>query len=106
MPKDREIIYAVADGVRIVYKRSSAYPIEYAILLQIHNGDGWETQISCDNAHEGERRDGSVDDHHFHRYADGRKRSPQSLPFTVEDTNDAMHKAIRWFADNWEELIS
>ena len=106
MPKDREIIYALGEGVRIVYRRSSAYPIEYAILLQIHNGDGWETQISCDNAHEGERRDSSVDDHHFHRYSDGQKRSPQSLPFTVKGTNDAMHKAIRWLADKWEELIS
>ena len=106
MTKDREIVLQISEQVRIVYMRSSAYPYEYAVMLQTHNGEGWETKIIADNSHEGERRDESVDDHHCHRYADGKKRSPESLPFKVSDANEAMAKAIEWFADEWEELIS
>lgn len=100
------MILPISATVRIVYMRSSAYPYEYAVMLQIHNGGGWETMIVADNSHEGERRDDAVDDHHCHRYADGQKQSPESLPYTATDANDAMAKAIRWFADEWEELIS
>lgn len=106
MSKDRENPLWVTEEIRILYRRSSTYPYEYAIMLQIHKGDGWETIISADNAHAGERRDSGVDDHHCHRYSGGKKRSPESLPYPVKDTNDAMAKAIRWFADEWEELIS
>ena len=106
MPKDREHPLWITEEVRILYKRSSAHPVEYAIMLQIHNGDGWETVISVDNSHEGERRDETVDDHHCHVYSKGAKQSAEALPFEVADTNDAMAKAIQWFADEWEELIS
>ena len=99
-------MFAVSETVQIVYLRSSQYPYEYAIMLQVRNGDGWQTVIVADNSHEGERRDKSVDDHHCHRYAGDKKRSAESLPYEVVDTNDAMAKAIRWFADDWEELIS
>jgi hypothetical protein len=104
--KDREMVLPINESVRILYRRSSSYPYEYAVMLQVRDGDGWETVIVCDNSHEGERRDDSVDDHHFHRYSGGKKRSPQPLPFEASTTNDAMAKAIEWFADDWEELIS
>jgi hypothetical protein len=86
--------------------RSTAHPVEYAILLQRRAEDDWETVVGVDNSHEGERRNQDVDDHHCHVYSGGAKQSPESLPFNVADTNDAMAKAIRWFADEWEELIS
>ena len=106
MPKDREFIKRLAGHVRVVVLRSTARPVEYAILLQRRGKDGWETVIGVDNAHEGERRNKDIDDHHCHVYSEGSKQSPESLPFDVSDANDAMAKAIRWFVDDWEELIS
>jgi hypothetical protein len=104
-PKDREAILPITDEVQIVYLRSSARPIEYAVMLQKRDSDGWKTVMVVDNSHEGERRDTSVDEHHCHRYIGDSKRSPESLPFEVVDTNDAMAKAISWFADDWEGLL-
>ncbi|MDQ2676380.1 MAG: hypothetical protein M3Y34_06180 [Actinomycetota bacterium] len=106
MPKYREIIFPMTEDVQILYMRSSARPVEYVVMLQMRDGDGWKTVLSVDNSHEAERRDTSVDDHHCHRYIGDKKRSPEPLPFAVVDTNDAMAKAIQWFADDWEALIS
>jgi hypothetical protein len=101
--KDRESVHPVAgtEDVQIVYRRSSARPVEYAILLQVRTAKGWETRIVADNSH----ADRHVDEHHWHRYLEGEKQAEESLPFQVADANDAMAKVIRWFADNWTKLI-
>lgn len=104
MDKDRESVHPIAgtDDVQIVYRRSSARPVEYAILLQVRGAKGWETRIVADNSH----ADRHVDEHHCHRYLESEKQPAEPLPFEVADTNDAMAKIIGWFAENWTELIS
>jgi hypothetical protein len=100
--KDREVVFPINERVQIAYLRTSEWPAEYAVMLQERDGDGWKTRLVADNSHE----DGHVDAHHFHRYIDDQKQAAEALPFKVSDTKDAMAKAIRWFADKWEELIS
>lgn len=89
---------------RIVYLRSSARPVEYALLLQRRVPSGWKTAIVADNSHEGRRKDAG--EHHCHRYVNDKKQPPESLPFNVIDSNDAMAKVIRWFKSEWKELTS
>lgn len=91
-----------AENAQIVYRRSSARPVEYAIMLQVRGAKGWETRIVADNSHV----DRHVDEHHCHRYVDGEKRPAEPLPFKVSNTNDAMAKIIEWFAENRGELTS
>jgi hypothetical protein len=102
MEKDRESVHPVpgTDDAQIVYLRSSARPVEYAIMLQVRGVEGWETQVVADNSHS----DRHVDEHHWHRYLDGQKQPAEPLPFAVSDSNDAMAKVIRWLAENWTEL--
>lgn len=104
MEKDRESVHPIAatEDVQIVYRRSSARPVEYAILLQVRGPKGWETRMVADNSH----ADRHVDEHHCHRYLEGERQAAEPLPFGVSDTNDAMAKIIDWFAENWTELIS
>jgi hypothetical protein len=102
--KDRESVHPIAgtDGAQIVYRRSSARPVEYAILLQVRGAKSWETRFVADNSH----ADQHVDEHHCHRYLEGQKQPAEPLPFSVADTNDTMAKVIDWFAENWTELTS
>jgi len=104
MDKDRESVHPVAgtDDVQIVYRRSTARPVEYAILLQVRDAKSWKTRIVADNSHANHH----VDEHHCHRYLEGEKQPAEPLPFEVAGTNDAMAKVIGWFAENWTELIS
>lgn len=104
MDKDRESVHPIpgAEDAQIVYRRSSARPVEYAILLQIHGAKGWETRMVADNSH----ADRHVDEHHCHRYLGGKKLPADPLPFDASDTNDAMAKIIDWFTENWRELTS
>lgn len=90
------------DEAQIVYRRSSARPVEYAIMLQVRGTSGWETRVVADNSH----ADRHVDEHHCHRYLGSQKQPAEPLPFSVADTNDAMAKVIDWFAENWTELTS
>lgn len=101
--KDREIALPIAgtEDAQILYRRSSARPVEYAVLLQTRASKGWKTQVVADNSHAEQH----VDEHHFHRYLEGERQPEEPLPFEVSDTNDAMAKVIRWFADEWRELI-
>lgn len=102
--KDRESVHPVSgsEDVQIVYRRSGARPVEYAILLQVRSATGWQTRIVADNSHS----DRHVDEHHYHRYREGEKQAAEPLPFEVSEANDAMAKIIGWFADDWRELIS
>jgi hypothetical protein len=104
MGKDRESTHPIVgtEDAQIVYRRSSARPVEYAILLQVRGPNGWETWIVADNSH----ADRQVAEHHFHRYLDGEKQPAEPLPFIVSNTDDAMAKIIGWFAENWRELTS
>jgi hypothetical protein len=79
MDKDRESVHPIAgtDDIQIVYRRSSARPVEYAILLQVRGAKGWETRIVADNSH----ADRHVDEHHCHRYLEGEKQAAEPLPF-------------------------
>ena len=65
MEKDRESVHPIsgAENAQIVYLRSSARPVEYAIMLQIRGAKGWETRVVADNSHV----DRHVDEHHWHR---------------------------------------
>lgn len=103
LAKDREVVFDLAEGVQILYESTTEHPREYAVVLRVLRSDGWHAVVSADNSH-ADRHD--VDDHHLHRYHQGEKGAPESLPFAVDDTNDAMYKIIRWMADNWEELCS
>jgi hypothetical protein len=102
--KDRESVHPIPgyEDAQIVYRRSSARPVEYAILLQVRRATGWETCIVADNSH----ADRHIDEHHYHRYLGGEKQPAEPLPFNVSDTNDAMAKIIDWFAERWSELTS
>jgi hypothetical protein len=102
--KDRESAHPIAgtEDAQIVYRRSNARPVEYAILLQVRRAKGWETRIVAGNSH----ADRHVDEHHWHRYLDGKKQPAEPLPFRVANTNDAMAKVIDWLAENWTELTS
>jgi len=42
MDKDRESVHPIpgTEDAQVVYRRSSARPIEYAILLQVRSRDG------------------------------------------------------------------
>lgn len=102
--KDRESVHPVAgsEDVQIVYRRSTERPFEYAILLQARTEKGWQTRVVADNSHV----DRNVDEHHWHRYVRGEKQPSSPLPFEVSSTNDAMAKVIKWFANDWTELIS
>lgn len=93
---------AGTDEAQIVYRRSSARPVEYAIMLQVRAPSGWETRVVADNSH----ADRHVDEHHRHRYLGSQKQPAEPLPFSVADTNDAMAKVIDWFVENWTELTS
>jgi len=104
MDKDRESVHPIrgTEDAQIVYRRSSARPVEYAIMLQSQGANGWETRIVADNSH----ADQHVDEHHCHRYLDGEKQPAEPLPFNASDTNEAMAKIIEWFSENWSELTS
>jgi hypothetical protein len=91
----------VPGEVEILYLRSSARPVRYAIVLRAVINDEWTAVASIDNSHE---RDG-VDVHHLHRYVDGQKQPPEPLPFAATDANDAMIKAVDWLAENREEFL-
>lgn len=105
--KDREAFIDLEDDdVRIVYLRSSARPVEYAILLQKAEPESWKTVMVADNSHKEGHREEGICEHHCHRYIADEKQPAESLPFSVTSTNDAMAKVIQWFEAEWKELIS
>lgn len=92
--------------MRIFYLRSSARPVEYALLLQRWETTGWKTVIVADNSHKEGHKEEGIGEHHCHRYFGDEKQPAESLPFQVTDTNDAMAKVMQWFKAEWRELIS
>jgi hypothetical protein len=94
--KDRQRELLLDDGKsRIVIRRSSSHPVEYAIVL-VHEYDGADRTVrSYDNAH-------AVDEHHEHRYIRTEKQPPTITDGTV---NDAMASALRRLRQHWRAYV-
>ena len=84
-----------ADDVQIVYERSSAHPIGYAITLRVRRRGGWRTVHLFDNAH-------GVEEHHEHRYVGDVKQPPC---ITRGPVNAAMAAAMQKLETQWPELV-
>jgi hypothetical protein len=85
----------LAPGVLIVTERSSAHPVEYAIVLLVQRDDTWHTVRAFDNAHDPE-------EHHEHRYVGIEKQRPIVVHGPV---NEAMHAAETKLEAGWSDII-
>jgi hypothetical protein len=83
MPKDRTRRRRLAPDVLVVIQRSSAHPVEYAIMLLAERDGQWHTVRVFDNAHD-------PSEHHEHRFVGSEKQEPI---VTHGSVNDAMHAA-------------
>jgi len=95
MPKDRKRRLFVALDVLIVIERSSAHPVEYAIMLLVERDGAWHTVRTFDNAH-------SPEEHHEHRYVGAEKQEPIIAQGSV---NDAMHGAEVKLLGGWGDIV-
>jgi hypothetical protein len=77
MTKDRTRRRRVARNVRIVVERSSAHPVEYAIVLLVERYGIWRTVRTFDNAH-------ASDEHHEHCYVGVREAATNRDARTAE----------------------
>jgi hypothetical protein len=93
--KDRLDVRELADDVQIVYERSSAHPIAYAITLRVRRAGSWRTVHLYDNAH-------GVEEHHEHRYVGDVKQPPRIRRGPV---NAAMAAAMQSLEAQWPELV-
>jgi hypothetical protein len=95
MPKDRRRRRFVAQDVQIVTERSSAYPVQYAIMLLVERDGVWHTVRTFDNAH-------APEEHHEHRYIGGEKQTPA---VTRGPVNEAMHAAEIKLLEGWSGIV-
>lgn len=95
MPKDRIRRYRLAPDVRVVIERSSAHPVEYAIMLLVEREGEWRTVRLFDNAHD-------PAEHHEHRYVGSEKQAPI---VTRGSVNDAMHAAEVKLRRGWFDIV-
>jgi hypothetical protein len=95
MPKDRQREMFLARGVLVVIQRSSAHPVEYAIMLLIERDGEWHTVRTFDNAH-------APEEHHEHRYVGSEKQEPI---VTHGPVNDAMHAAEVKLREGWFDIV-
>lgn len=93
--KDRRRHLDLAEDVRILIERSSAHPVEYAIMLLVLRDGQWRTVRTFDNAH-GEQ------EHHEHRYTGGRAHDPVVTHGAV---NEAMVAAIEKLRKGWPDIV-
>lgn len=96
MPKDRQWRRRLADRVRMVVERSSAHPVQYAIMLLVQRDGTWRTVRTFDNAH-------APEEHHEHRYIGEEKQEPT---VTYGPVNDAMHAAEIKLLEGWSDIVS
>jgi hypothetical protein len=96
MPKDRHWRRIVAVDVEIVTERSSAYPVEYAIMLLTLRDGTWHTVRVFDNAHDPE-------EHHEHTYVGSEKQEPI---ITRGPVNEAMRTAEVKLLERWPDILS
>ncbi|MEX2023573.1 MAG: hypothetical protein WD993_00690 [Thermoleophilaceae bacterium] len=101
--KDRERQIYLEDGQsRIVVRRSSTHPVEYAITL-ITRHDGRDHAVrTFDNAHD-------VEEHHEHRYIGSEKQPPSIVRRSVNDAMKRAEEALlahwRAYVDEWKQTI-
>jgi len=95
MPKDRRRRQLLAPGVLMVVERSSAHPVEYAIMLLVERDGVWHTVRTFDNAHASEA-------HHEHRYIGTAKQNPI---VTHGPVNEAMHASEVRLRGGWRDMI-
>jgi hypothetical protein len=81
--------------VRVVIQRSSAHPVEYAIMLLVERDGEWHTVRTFDNAHD-------PTEHHEHRYIGSEKQEPI---ITHGSVNDAMHAAEVKIRGGWSDIV-
>ncbi len=95
MPKDRIRRYRLAPDVRVVIQRSSAHPVEYALMLLVERDGQWHTVRTFDNAH-------APAEHHEHHYIGSQKQEPI---VTGGSVNDAMHAAEVKIRAGWSDIV-
>lgn len=95
MPKDRTRRYRLAQDVLVVIQRSSAHPVEYAVMLLVERDGEWHTVRTFDNAH-------APEDHHEHRYVGSEKQAPT---VTHGSINDAMHAVEIKLRTGWFDIV-
>jgi hypothetical protein len=95
MGKDRTRRRRLAGDARMVIERSSAHPVEYAIMLLIERDAEWHTLRTFDNAH-------APEEHHEHRYVGSEKQEPI---VTYGPVNDAMHDAELKLLRDWRDIV-
>lgn len=95
MPKDRRRRIRLANDAFLVIERSSAHPVEYAMVLLVERGGEWQTVRMFDNAHHPE-------EHHEHRYVGAEKQAPI---VTLGSVNDAMHAAETKIRAGWSDIV-
>ena len=95
MPKDRVRSLFLAPDVQIRVERSSAHPVEYAIILIVYRDGRWCPVRTFDNAH-------SREEHHEHRYVGAEKQPPT---VTHGPVNEAMHAAEEALLANWGAIV-
>ncbi len=93
--KDREHVLLLDFDVRVLVRRSSRHPPEYAIVLMALRNGRWRTVRTYDNAHR-------VEEHHEHRYA-GDTKLPPSI--THGPVNKAMSAAESAILDGWRTMV-
>lgn len=96
MPKDRRRRRFVAQNVQIVTERSSAYPVQYAIMLLVERDGVWHTVRTFDNAH-------GPTEHHEHCYIGSEKQPPT---VTHGPVNEAMHAAEIKLLEGWSDIVN
>jgi hypothetical protein len=79
----------------MVIERSSAHPVEYAIMLFLERDGEWHTLRTFDNAHE-------PNEHHEHRYVGSEKQEPI---VTHGPVNDGMHAAELKLLRDWRDIV-
>ncbi len=95
MPKDRTRELFLAPDVLVVVQRSSAHPVEYAILLLVERDGVWHTVRTFDNAH-------APEEHHEHRYVRSEKQAPVVASGPV---NEAMRAAEVKLLGGWGDIV-
>lgn len=95
MPKDRTRELFLASDVLVVVHRSSAHPVEYAIVLLVERDGGWHTVRTFDNAH-------APEEHHEHRYVGAEKQTPV---VTFGPINEAMRAAEVKLLGGWGDIV-
>ena len=95
MSKDRIRRYRLAPDVLVVIQRSSAHPVEYAIVLLVERAGKWHTVRIFDNAHDST-------EHHEHRYLGSEKQQPI---VTHGSVNDAIHAAEVKLRGSWSDIV-